>query len=95
MTADALDLDAMQARADAAFSGPWRVASAHLYDGSDLNVDAGSAGYICKAGTRGDEVAELIITREAADATTPHHCTEYVLVRDLSPAGAALETDHG
>ena len=38
--------------------GPWRVAPASEYAGSDLNVDANQKGYICKAGVRGDAEAE-------------------------------------
>lgn len=37
--------------------GPWRIAPASDYSGTDLNIDAGDRGqraYICKVGFRGD-----------------------------------------
>ena len=38
--------------------GPWRVAPASLYVGSDINVDAGANGYIAMCGKLGDLTAE-------------------------------------
>lgn len=37
--------------------GPWRVAPAWLYCGDDINVDAGTTGYIATCGKLGDETA--------------------------------------
>ena len=41
--------------------GPWRLAPAKDYAGSELNIDAGprgQSGFICTAGHRGDAEAE-------------------------------------
>ena len=38
--------------------GPWRVAPASAYAGADINVDAGTNGFVALCGTRGDAVAE-------------------------------------